>query len=347
MRVITDFEEAVLEFGSPKFVTGAGRIPFPVKGEELFGRPIQRLNPAAKETAVERFTLDLSDCLVVGGAHSIYCHPFRCIIRLEHLDWHAGSSHFSEKNLERIKLETLESVYKRAPKIDGCGLLLEGTWVNTYFHFLSEGIGKIFIAEMNGLLTQVDFIVVTGAEIPFIKYWCNRLVPRAKLFSLGQRAVAFERLVVPSYSQQCGAFSFDLVRFLRDRVKDIRPLPLNNRLFISRTGTRVPDFQSALAVDLAKCGFKELALELLAIEDQIRYFKTATVLVGPHGAGMVNSLFSELAETKIFELMSEDYPNDCYLRLAYVCGLRHAYWNISRGGDGIREFVQKISAVIE
>ena len=120
-------------------------------------------------------------------------------------------------------------------------------------------------------------------------------------------------LVVSSFRREyCGAYHYRValtgLRWIREKMlanlaRAAAPAaPLSPRVFISRRATlarRIANEDEALAA-LAPLGFRAYTLEEMSFADQVRLFAQAEIIVGPHGAGMMNLAFSTNA--KVVEL---------------------------------------------
>ena len=83
-----------------------------------------------------------------------------------------------------------------------------------------------------------------------------------------------------------------------------------------------------------------------SVEDTMLMFYRARVIIGPHGAGLSNMLFSRPG-TVVIEVICNP-PNVCYLQSSYYLG--HKYYGVpSRKGcdGGIDVNVQKLATVLE
>lgn len=144
-----------------------------------------------------------------------------------------------------------------------------------------------------------------------------------------------DRLVVPTHRNQFLAthdsrFGDDFdpapqdVRWLADRmrsnVSDLDPDRFSDRVFVSRRdSSRRPVADEAAVVEaLEPLGFESYALASLSVADQIRLFAGAEVVVGPHGAGLVNQIYAE--ECALFELFPEQTVRPYYFSLARQLG---------------------------
>jgi hypothetical protein len=95
------------------------------------------------------------------------------------------------------------------------------------------------------------------------------------------------------------------------------------RIYVSRRNSRraLPD-EERLESLLAAEGFTTLQLESLDWVDQIRAFRGARVVVGPHGAGLANLVFTPPGATLV-ELTNGAQYNRCFEWVCHVGG--HGY----------------------
>ena len=80
--------------------------------------------------------------------------------------------------------------------------------------------------------------------------------------------------------------------------------------------------EDALAQALERLGFIAVCLEQLSVREQVLLFRSAEVIVAPHGAGLTNIGFSKPG-CWIIELMMDQYLNWCYRRIAAIRSLRY------------------------
>lgn len=90
--------------------------------------------------------------------------------------------------------------------------------------------------------------------------------------------------------------------FLQNEAKGYCP----SKIYISRNKARVRkiDNEQAFSQLLDRLGFVTIYLEDLSVFEQARLFHNATIIVGPHGSGFTNLIFSK-PNTKVIELDHE------------------------------------------
>jgi capsular polysaccharide biosynthesis protein len=110
---------------------------------------------------------------------------------------------------------------------------------------------------------------------------------------------------------------------LRQSVSPAASTPA--RLYVARTDAehRTMRNEDTLIAELVKRGFEIVVPGSLSFTDQVRLFRGASLVMGPHGAGMTNIVFCE-AGSVVYELVPDHYHNACFCNLASICRLR--YW---------------------
>jgi capsular polysaccharide biosynthesis protein len=126
------------------------------------------------------------------------------------------------------------------------------------------------------------------------------------------------------------AFKPKIVDWLRDRFKGLRTLGGGQRkLFISRFGALETRRRRLLNEDqisglACEQGFEIVRCEELSFEAQVAIFSEANIIVGAHGAGLVNLLVAP-PTAKIVEMMGPQLNREqrislCFMKLASILG---------------------------
>jgi hypothetical protein len=82
----------------------------------------------------------------------------------------------------------------------------------------------------------------------------------------------------------------------------------------------------------------------MPLEEQIRLFARADMIVAPHGAGLVNTIYSE--EATVIELFGK-YVNGCYFTMADGLGLNYACLLCAGIGSNIRVDINALTTTID
>jgi capsular polysaccharide biosynthesis protein len=97
------------------------------------------------------------------------------------------------------------------------------------------------------------------------------------------------------------------------------------RIYIRRKWSRIITNESDLWEILKPYGFIKVELETLSVADQAQLFSSAEVIVGAHGAGLVNLTFCKPG-TKVIEIFSPTYITPLYWAISSFGNLKHHYF---------------------
>lgn len=96
----------------------------------------------------------------------------------------------------------------------------------------------------------------------------------------------------------------------------------HRRIYISRRTGRAMQNEVELIPGLEERGFEILSLEGLSVREQIGLFREACFIVGPHGAGHANLMWSAPGTT-LLEVFHPSWMHPCYGILASLMGLHY------------------------
>ncbi|AFZ44929.1 hypothetical protein PCC7418_2797 [Halothece sp. PCC 7418] len=211
--------------------------------------------------------------------------------------------------------------------LEGVCLLLPSEQGGNYCHFLLDGLSRLELFYKAGFkLSDVDHIFCQVPISKNAKDVFNQLgIPRSKCFWSYQnkgRVLYTDTLLAPTFPGTWRNYPQWLPKFLQREITPSPPLP-TRRLYISRTGYRRNVVnEEAIKPILIKYGFEIYNPE--EHENQPYDFAEATIIVGPHGAGLTNLAFCQPG-TKVLELMPTDQGEPHYYTLSEAANLEYGY----------------------
>jgi hypothetical protein len=106
-------------------------------------------------------------------------------------------------------------------------------------------------------------------------------------------------------------------------------------IYISRRGVpkRAVENEEELENTLEGIGFQIVRLERLSFRKQIELMHCASVIVGMHGAGLSNMIWSR-KPCRVVEVFPNDCYNDCFARLALTCGYDYQMTRCDKSPSG-------------
>jgi Glycosyltransferase 61 len=199
---------------------------------------------------------------------------------------------------------------------------------SNYYHWLIQCLPAIE-AGVHG----ADSGSVT-IGLPELSGWQQRTLELLGFGSIARlplepgRQYQFPRLEFSEYLN--GSSSFEISRLARDlflRMSQAVIGPPNVRsevVYIARTDSkqRVALNEPELIEQLHNRGVHIVIPGKLSIDEQIRTFRHARLIIAPHGAGLANVVFCTEGAS-LYEFFPGHYVNPCMHRLALACGLNY------------------------
>lgn len=112
--------------------------------------------------------------------------------------------------------------------------------------------------------------------------------------------------------------------FLKEIINKLFLQKINffTKIIINRRLNRIIRFDRNVNDFFIKYNFKEIYLEDLTVEEQVYLFRSATHIIGAHGAGLANLVFCQ-KNTKVLELFPADHSTSAFWTISLVCDLKY------------------------
>lgn len=205
-------------------------------------------------------------------------------------------------------------------------------WNANYWHFTFTVLDKIIKFEENGY--KGKYIV---PNITYIKELLNLT------------GINFEKFIFPAPGCSCTykVKTLHVVNYCCNEslsknpciwtdsitTKKIRDLILSHidfsdiekypkRIFVKRIGSRKITNEEEVENYLSKYNFKTIIPEEYSVEEQIKHFYAADIVVAPHGANSTNALYMR-PNTNYIECFNCDYVNPCVTTFIKINKLRY------------------------
>jgi capsular polysaccharide biosynthesis protein len=235
----------------------------------------------------------------------------------------ASFQHRNVKNVECNKNIVFEKGTPRfQKKLKGVvfSLLTGGGGNHNYWHWIFDVLPRIGIIQEGKYFEQIDYFLFPDIEQKFQKESLDilKIAPTKRLSSIVNRHVYADKILTVDHpyvinndaTKEIQHMPLWIIKWLRKNfLKDINnqnDLPkkfyIDRKDSISSTGhLRKIINEEEVKKFLEKENYNSLSLGDLSFLDQVRLFKNAESIIGLHGAGFANVVFSS-PNTKILEL---------------------------------------------
>lgn len=182
---------------------------------------------------------------------------------------------------------------------------------SSYYHWLLEDLP----AALSSKAMAPDATFVVGPNCP--RYVSEFLVATGSKHEAHSKPVIADRFILTDKQGIIGTPQKSDIRLLM-KMSDSLNVPESgpSRIYVSRRRSkRSPKWEGELESILEDLEVRVVLLEELSWVEQVSIFKGAKLIVGIHGAGLSNAVFSPPG-AKLVELMDASYPNVCFEVLA-------------------------------
>jgi capsular polysaccharide biosynthesis protein len=212
---------------------------------------------------------------------------------------------------------------QRGRKVDEA-ILLKSLFQSSYYHFLFEVIPKLEIIERAGVASDIPVIVTKDLASR------NFLIEAKEMGLFGDRPIIIqnEDEVISAGRLYIARPDFYTARQLSYPLRRLgyQSCPRRrDRIYISRSiqapNGRYIINEHDLIARLRPLGFTAIDPGTLPLSAQIACFSRASIVVGPHGAGLTNILFRYGAPMALVEMINDTKKwNNLYFQIATHCG---------------------------
>jgi len=209
-------------------------------------------------------------------------------------------------------------------EVDGAVLVLPSisAWKN-YCHWIADSLPRL--RSIQDWIDRADYIFTPLAR-PYHQEWLDHLgIDPAKIIEAKPDThLRAKSLIVPSPAEPAKPHP-SAVTWLREQIPGWDDIEPTRKIYIGRGDAwrRRPRNENEFIDYLAARGYESVTLSGMPSLDQARLFASSAEVIAPHGAALVNLVFSKPG-TKVLELFPSDYIYPQYFRIAAVAGVRYA-----------------------
>ncbi|WP_127586760.1 glycosyltransferase family 61 protein [Paenibacillus koleovorans] len=278
---------------------------------------------AESETIMAPKTIDtqLHWCFQTAGPH-YPLPPFAAVIEDGRLFGRRGiimtSDHKLLKDVSVQRSSETPDILPRVSYTGGTTAVLTFKFIKNYFHWMLDVLPRILL--LRELRLPIDkYVISPQSSYPYLESMHMLGVPKEKIVvSTRKLHLQAQKLIVTSrvsYKEFYPKWSCDFVRneLLAAAEASVQDGTPKTRIYISREGAskRKVTNEAAVMKRLAPYGFHTVRLETMSLKEQIHLFRSADVILAPHGAALTNLIFARPG-TKVIELFSPDYVKKYY-----------------------------------
>nr|WP_246314627.1 glycosyltransferase family 61 protein [Kineococcus aurantiacus] len=213
--------------------------------------------------------------------------------------------------------------------LPGTTVTLLSPWSPNYYHWTVQVVPRALAAlrALPGGVHEVDHWLVPGRAPAFVPQWLDALgVPPDRRVEVTDPGAHFatDRLVAASVPGRNRWVSPQAVDHVRAAAPAVAVPATGRRLVVHRTGgeRRVLLNADAVLAGLEQHGFEVVDPATLTLAEEVETFAAADVVVGVHGAGLTNLVFTRPGAA-VVELTPRALVYPTFVKLARAARVRH------------------------
>ena len=248
------------------------------------------------------------------------------LITLPFLKFYPQETHLNGSFSNEIKKKYIKKITLPSRKISKA-IWITQNWTWMYFHWFTDALTR-YIACKELINDHKVVLPITYKKYPFISESLDFLdIP---YFWYDDKKNTFvKQLILPSHTAVPGNYNEIYINNLRNLfISKLTNSTTNNRkVFISRKKANLRQIQNEQGLELIlfKYGFEVHCLEDYSFTEQIILISEASHLIGVHGGGLTNMIFTQ-SNVKVLEIrMKDDFENNCYFSLASALKIPYFY----------------------
>lgn len=295
------------------------RVPFSGSAQCVLGPNLQgitghrRFAPAGRSAFVEYF--ELQHVIFDGKTGALYKSGK-----------HVTETRYATHPSSRFQVRPERVIQLREDRPISIGF---NSWHGNYYHWLIQCIPSIYWARK--IHTDGRFVVA----LPELNSWQEMLLRLAGLSEIERYTVDLgwqyevRRLTYTTFTQGAtaawpSAKAAEVFQSMASRVER-SSTDAQRTIYVSREDTlkRRMLNEAELCERLKAEGVEIIVPSRHSIAEQIDLFRSAKIIIGPHGAGLANIVFCERGTT-LYEIMRDRGLNSSMANLAHSAGLN--YW---------------------
>ena len=244
--------------------------------------------------------------------------------------------------------------------------LLSDRSANNYYHWMNDLLPRLAVLRESGVdLQSIDRFVVRSLRKPFQKETLASFDIKGErlIRNLEQTYIQADELFIPVHDSVLGEKQDKwALNFLKNHFQPSKSNVLaNKRLYLSRgnSGRRGVVNEDEVVAVLSDLDFEIVKTEKMTVKEQVDLFSTASVIVGPHGAGFTNTVFCNPG-AKVIELFGR-HMEPCFWIASELMGHEHYVYhcnhieatdphpvaNVAMRWECIQVDVEKLKAILE
>lgn len=220
-------------------------------------------------------------------------------------------------------------------EIKGDCIVAHNAYYENYFHWLLEIVPRMYVFREQAKNLK---LIITDFKLPqFAKEFIDLFEFKEVIYLKEDELAKVERLHFATHMSRGLAFNpvatREMKSWLQSKLLDNQIPSAGEKIFISRKNAafRKTIHENELSEFLNQESFISYDFTAPTIRQQANFFKDVRYIIGSHGAGFSNMIYSNNCEL-IIDIIHEEHFQDCFYNLAAVFDSNYYYFQCKGAG---------------
>ncbi len=226
-------------------------------------------------------------------------------------------------------------------------ILLSLPWYHNFFHWMIEILPRLLLYDLAEDLHHLK-LVVPASSPKFVRESLKLTGYEEKVSFVEDGVYTFEKLHILSRLAKTADISPFAIEWLNSKIKTSNIEISKKRIYVSRADAKIRYVTNELEIQnvLSDFGFETVTMSHYTLEEQIKIFKQAEVVIGSHGAAFANLAFMTPKATFI-EFFESGHFNRCFYRMACLKKLKYGFLVGQKDGLGFSIDVAQLESLLK
>lgn len=224
--------------------------------------------------------------------------------------------------------------------------------------------GPVYICSSKGYhavveeLTHITFFyerlkdaqIIVSNENKYLESLISYLFPALNILVVSNNSIIQAKIIYATTKSPFGEFVHPvLIQSLNNyiNINEHTSNHTKNLIYISRVNSKKRHWSGEKELEnyLSSNGVSVIYFENMSIDEQIKAIRNASVIIGRHGAGLVNICFGR-GKAKVIELYNNEHYNACYINITSALSYEYSVIEYDKDSDSINNVIKELNTII-
>lgn len=219
----------------------------------------------------------------------------------------------------------IETISLRRKNFFPEAILLSLPWHHNFFHWMIEILPRLMLYDLAEDIHHLKLVVPVSSP-KFIRESLKLTGYENKVSFFEDGIYRFDKLHILSRLSKTADVSPFAIEWLNNKINIPNIDTYKKRIYVSRSDAKNRYVSNELEIQnvLFDFGFEVVTMSQYTLEEQIRIFKQAEVVIGSHGAAFANIAFMR-SQTIFIEFFESGHFNRCFYRMACLKNIKYGF----------------------